>query len=138
MENKANEKFSLEREGIRPTKKTMFLVIGISAIVFIGLWLINPWITKQIIGDRGLGQNGQFGDSYGFVNSLFTGLGIVALVATFMQQQREISGNRLDLEEQKRQTNYRRFEDRFFKLLELHRFLYEQLKGDLHGMKKTL
>lgn len=36
-------------------------------------------------------QRGQFGDSFGVLNSLFTGLGFGGLVVTLILQQRQIS-----------------------------------------------
>lgn len=68
------------------------LLVLIAIVVAIWLWLpgyLAPELTD--IKDRGV-----FGDSYGAVTSLFTGLAFAGLVFTVLLQQREIKLQRED------------------------------------------
>lgn len=75
-----------------PIVSTLTLLLLIAIVVAIWLWLpdrLAPELTE--IKDRGV-----FGDSYGAVTSLFTGLGFAGLVFTVLLQQREIKLQRED------------------------------------------
>ncbi len=70
----------------------LVLFVLIVAVVAIWVWLpekLAPHLTSP--QDRGV-----FGDSYGAVTSLFTGLGFAGLVFTILLQQREIKLQRDD------------------------------------------
>lgn len=71
---------------------TLILLALIGVVVAIWFWLpdqLAPHIKD--IKDRGV-----YGDSYGAVSSLFTGLGFAGLVFTILLQQREIKLQRDD------------------------------------------
>jgi hypothetical protein len=68
------------------------IVVGVAAAVIV-TWLgfgyvsWNDW--RKPAGDV-MAHNGQYGDSFGSVNALFSGLAFVALVNTLILQQRQI------------------------------------------------
>lgn len=71
-----------------------FLMLAIIAAIIVGLWLKVP----QFLGD-GLcpaKDKGTFGDSFGSVNALFTGLAFAGLVFSILLQQRQIRLQRAD------------------------------------------
>ena len=75
---------------------TLVLVALIAAVVALWVWLpdkLAPHLTSPQ-------ERGVFGDSYGAVTSLFTGLGFAGLVFTILLQQREIKLQRDDFSAQ--------------------------------------
>jgi hypothetical protein len=69
------------------------------------IWSISWWLITRF-GGFCEEQAGSFGDSFGAVNALFTGLAFAVLIYTIYQQQRQFS--------------LERFETNFFQLLEDH------------------
>ncbi|MFY0309150.1 putative phage abortive infection protein [Leisingera sp. D0M16] len=72
--------------------------LAIAGLVF-GFWLFNPFLMKWAA--EGFANAGPVGDSFGALTSLFTGAAFVGLIATLMQQQREIRMQRQDLKMQR-------------------------------------
>lgn len=113
----------------KPKKKknglwTKGSVLGIIAIVLVVIvaWLFLPyWIYKVTGLTNNEGDIGKLGDMYGLLNTLFTGLSIVALIITILIQQKEIRDNQ-------RIARYERFETTFFKYIDLRNALYSTLK----------
>ena len=66
--------------------------------------VIAIWITSWIITDN-LYQNvedrGAFGDKFGFINSLFSGLALAGIIYSIFLQQKELSLQRTELKETK-------------------------------------
>lgn len=61
-----------------------------------------------------------FGDSFGFLTSVFSGLAVLLIFKTYQVQKKELK-NALDtLRESKELNNSQAFENTFYKLLELH------------------
>ncbi|MDI1339365.1 hypothetical protein [Polaromonas sp.] len=76
------------------------LVVGIFAIVagyaaLVVFFAAGPRVT--------LGQTGTFGDSFGILTSLFSGLAFAGLIWTIMQQRLELRLQRSQMEEARRQ-----------------------------------
>lgn len=69
---------------------------GVGGIVLI-LWVLSPIVMWLFFGSGA----GPKGDSFGALTSLFTGAAFVGLIATLMQQQREIRMQRQDLKLQR-------------------------------------
>src|SRR5260221_11480810 len=89
---------------------------------FISLVIII-WVSSPII-IRYLFQNwqcaGLFGDSFGAVNSLFSGLAFAAIIYTIYVQKNELLETRKQIEVQK-------FEGTFFNLLNLHQSILKNV-----------
>ncbi len=69
---------------------------GVAAVVLV-FWLFSPFYMRLFFGESA----GTKGDSFGALTSLFTGAAFVGLIATLMQQQREIRMQRQDLKLQR-------------------------------------
>ena len=81
-----------------------------------GLFLAQ-WIPG-LPGD--LPSRGLFGDSFGVLNTLFTGLGFAGLLITIGLQQHQIRQQANDFQAQLRDAVVRRYEDNLFRLLDLY------------------
>lgn len=92
------------------------------------LWFIVPFI---IIGfyllyldnfpiEIDFDKAGKFGDSFGVLNSLFSGLAFIALVITIYLQQQ-------DIRDTKKETQKQNFENTFFKMIDLFNSVVKDL-----------
>lgn len=100
--------------------------------------------TTWPITELSIAKAGTFGDSFGALTSLFSGLGFAGLLATIFLQREELKLNRRELEETRReiqlqsQTFHRqRFEDAFYQMLALYKENLRELSirphdGDSH------
>lgn len=114
------------------------VLVWLSAGVIL-LWLANG-LMKFVVG-KPISDCGTFGDQFGAVNALFSGLAFVGLIYTIIQQNRSIELQRKDLKNQLRELqqngkemtaqtaqfqkqndsmNLERFENRFFQMLQTH------------------
>lgn len=57
-------------------------------LVLIIVWFLSPFALWFVLGGS-MESRGQFGDSFGFVNSLFSGLALAGIVYTILLQQRQ-------------------------------------------------
>lgn len=67
--------------------------------------------------DSLLARQGQFGDQFGAVNALFSGLAFAALIYTIYLQRIEIKQTQDEMKSQNETLTLQRFENTFFKLL---------------------
>lgn len=70
------------------SKESRLLAIGMLALVMI-IWLATPFLVMAIL-KKPLLELGQFGDIYGSVNALFSGLAFVGIVIAIYLQQQEL------------------------------------------------
>jgi len=78
------------------------------------------WIDRIPGFPSDLASRGQFGDSFGVLNALFTGLGFAGLLVTIGLQQRQIRRQSEDFQAQLHDIAVRRYEDNLFRLLALY------------------
>ncbi len=111
-------------------------------IVIFAVWIYYPsWIYHEnifgyIVAGKGFVDNlGTFGDAYGALNTLFTGLAFAGLIISIRLQSKELSETRDELKNQsdqfKKQTEnlYKQsFEVTFFQLLNLYRDTIDNLR----------
>ena len=97
------------------------------------IWLPG-WLTSFHSDYCDLAQRGAYGDTYGPVNALFTGLAFVVLIGTIVAQmielglqrkelrytREELRGQREQLEAQSETLQLQRFESTFFELQRVH------------------
>ncbi len=84
------------------------LILLVLLLAVVGMWL---WIPPFLMSDiTDIEQRGLHGDSFGSVNSLFTGLAFAALIFTILLQQREIRLQREDLKSQMEEMRLSRAE----------------------------
>ena len=86
-------------------------------LVFVMEWF--PWWVTD--------QRGQFGDSFGVINALFSGLAFAGVICAILLQKKELELQRKELEEtraeirgQKETLQKQNFESSFFQLLNMH------------------
>ena len=117
--------FGLDIDDPNTPRKLLGLVIG--------LWFICAIVMALIWND--LSKQGPAGDMFGAVNALFSGLAFAGIIFTILMQKEELSLQREELrlnrqeiadtrrefEKQNETLNVQRFENTFFKLLELHK-----------------
>lgn len=98
------------------TRRYPFEFFGLIALGVLCLWLLNPFFMNWLA--KGFANAGPIGDSFGALTSLFTGAAFVGLIATLMQQQREIRLQRQDLKMQRDEM--------------------KETRGELEGQKKQM
>ncbi|MBZ0273785.1 hypothetical protein K8I61_17230 [bacterium] len=83
-------------EKIKAENRVFFtLAIKVAGVVF-GLWLLFGWIAPPGDAERA----GQFGDQFGSVNALFSGLAFAGVIVALIMQRRELQLQREQLEAQ--------------------------------------
>lgn len=102
-------------------------------LVILSLWAISWWWVDTYV--KSLNENvtssevtrGSFGDKFGAVNSLFSGLAFAGVIFTILLQRRELEIQRNEVEEtrdvfieQNAMLTQERFENNFFQLLSLY------------------
>ena len=117
------------------TKSRLWIWIIISIIGVIVLWGLS-WILIDKYIDSSTDQ-GTFGDMFGAVNALFSGLAFAGLIATLLYQREELKLQRKELNEQKlefREQNKtlkrQRFENTFFNMLSLQQEIVANISFD--------
>ena len=110
-------------------KKTMvmpFAIIIGTFLLYLIVLLINIWPIDEI----SLGQSGLFGDTFGALTSLFSGLAFAGLLVTIWQQKEDLSLTRKEIRDQ-------HFENVLFRMLEMHNCIVTDLdlrkKADSKG-----
>lgn len=76
-----------------------------------------------------LSEHGQFGDSFGVLNSLFTGLGFGGLVVTLILQQNQIRQQERQIEAQQKSEATRHFEESLYNLLDIYQVTLDEISN---------
>jgi len=87
------------------TDATLLVWLLIAAVV---LWLATPMVVTQLYVPPT--NAGEFGDLYGSINSLFSGLAFAGIFYTILQQQRQLSLQRDELSMQREELRLQREE----------------------------
>lgn len=127
--------------GSKADNKNNDVGVGIGLAVFIiGLWLaswyyIDKHIQADPVGSNIAAVRGAFGDKFGAINALFSGLAFAGIIFTILLQRRDLSLQRQELEETRKEfiqqnetLKKQRFENTFFQLLSLHTEIVGKLK----------
>lgn len=117
-----------------------FLIVAAVAILW---WFLPPVLPAFLdLPYSGVEERGQFGDSFGSVNSLFTGLAFAILIWTALLQRKELSFQRRELSLQREELHatrevlrgqsetldLQRFESTFFQMLQSNAELVSALR----------
>jgi uncharacterized membrane protein len=73
----------------------LFIIGLISVIIIVGLWSLNFYLLNDI----GEVNRGTFGDMFGSVNALFSGLAFAGIIITILLQRKELALQRNELVE---------------------------------------
>jgi len=116
----------------------MWFYILLGAVFII--WLVSIYFLEWRIDDPT--DRGTFGDSFGGVNSLFSGLALGGIIYTIFLQKKELSLQREELKEtrneftiQNKTLRLQRFENTFFNLLSLHHQIVDSIDLDIEKRK---
>lgn len=115
---------------IKRVLTTSFSLILLTVFAYGTFLIVKTWpITEYSIA-----KAGTFGDSFGALNSLFTGLGFAGLLVTIFLQREDLKLTRMELSEtrseiklQSQTFRQQQFEESFYRLLSLYRENLDQL-----------
>lgn len=103
------------------------IIIGYGILLIIFIWPISEFSISKA---------GQFGDSFGILNSMFSGFAFISLVITIYLQQREMKDTKEEMFKQN-------FENTFFKMIDLFNNVIKDLnlkyneKEEYIGIQRT-
>ena len=126
------------------TKSLLWVWIVLAIIGVIAMWSVSWFLINRNIDcstDRGT-----FGDMFGAVNALFSGLAFAGLIATLLYQKEELKlqreelahtreelkGQREEFEEQNKTMKRQRFENTFFNMLSLQQEIVANLSYEYY------
>lgn len=116
------------------TRTAFFTVAAIAIITSISLYLI---LIKLLV-PQGWNDTGVFGDSFGGLNAIFSALAFVAVIYSLRQQSemiqkqdKEIADNKHALDQQLKTQNLDRFENTFFRILQMVDVLSEEITANV-------
>lgn len=106
-------------------------IIGLVALVII-LWILS-WVFIDLTYEETI--RGGFGDKFGFVNSLFSGLALAGIIYSIYLQQTELSLQRKELKETKEEFKDQNFQTTFFNLLRTQSQLADDISATIGTLK---
>ena len=122
----------------RTIKKYKYYIITLLAVISaIGLCALNFYMVK----DKPCDERGTFGDMFGAVNALFSGLAFAGLIVTLMMQHeelglqrkeiaqtnKELAAQQKEFEEQTKTMKIQRFESTLFNMLTIQQNILNSL-----------
>lgn len=101
-----------------------FLSVVTVVIAYAGVLVWLTWPVSEL----SIGTSGTFGDSFGALNAMFTGLGFMGLLVTILLQREDLKITRKGLSETRQEIKtqsttfqQQQFEDSFYRLLALYK-----------------
>lgn len=134
--NKLNNKYSEE------TKNDLWKTLLYAGLSIFAIWLLSWLLIDLCISE--CNDRGTFGDKFGAINALFSGLAFAGLIVTLLYQKEELKlqreelaqtreelkGQREEFEEQNKTMKRQRFENTFFNMLSLQQEIVANLSFD--------
>ena len=138
-------------ENNKDNEGTNYTLLIIFSIIVIILYAVSWYLIDIIIID--VNERGQFGDQFGAVNALFSGLAFAGLIFTIILQKKELAlqreeltdtrkelkGQKKQMEIQNETLKVQRFENTFFQMLSQFQIIvnnitysYKDMSGDVH------
>lgn len=126
-------------------KKNNYVLLSFWLIAFIALSWVGTIVIVPIIYGSPTGA-GTFGDMFGSLNALFSGLAFVGVIIAILLQKNELElqreelqetrdvlkGQKLQLEEQNKTLSKQNFEGTFFQLLRLYNDVVNSIDIDIN------
>ena len=133
--DKSNNKDSVE------SKNDLWRTLLYAGLAVFTIWLLSWVLIDVFIADS---DRGTFGDKFGAINALFSGLAFAGLIVTLLYQKEELKlqreelaqtreelkGKREEFEEQNKTMKRQRFENTFFNMLSLQQEIVANLTYD--------
>ena len=86
-------------------KKNKFIWFIILGVIVIGALWVGSWFLIDLNIENPTNR-GTFGDKFGAINSLFSGLAFIGLIVTLIYQKEELELQRQELAETRKELNY--------------------------------
>lgn len=139
---KSNNKDSAE------SKNDLWKTLLFAGLAVFAIWLLSWILIDGFIADP---DRGTFGDMFGAVNALFSGLAFAGLIVTLLYQKEELKlqreelaqtreelkGQREEFEEQNKTMKRQRFENTFFNMLSLQQEIVANLSYEYYVNPNT-
>ena len=133
-----------DKQNIEETKSLLWIWIVIAIIGVIAMWGLSWWGISKFINEPT--NQGTFGDMFGAVNALFSGLAFAGLIVTLLYQKEELklqreelretrnelNAQKLEFQEQNKTMKRQRFENTFFNMLSLQQEIIANLSYEYH------
>ncbi len=117
----------------------IWITAFITLILIGGSWFYTYYTLNELPNDK----RGTFGDMFGSVNALYSGLAFAGIIFTILLQRKELRYQRQELTEtrkeftiQNKTLRLQRFENTFFNLLSLHHQIVDSIDLDIEKEKK--
>ena len=117
----------------KESENGIWLVGVISVLVIIGLWYYTYCKLQGLTPQ----ERGTFGDMFGSVNALYSGLAFAGIIFTILLQRKELKYQRDELREtrqefitQNKTLKSQRFENTFYNLISLHNQIVNDIDYD--------
>ena len=118
-------------------------------LIYAGLAVLFIWLLSWVLIDLCISESndrGTFGDKFGAINALFSGLAFAGLIVTLLYQKEELKlqreelaqtreelkGQREEFEEQNKTMKRQRFENTFFNMLSLQQEIVANLSYEYY------
>lgn len=120
-------------------RSRIYLIIGALVLILI-LWFTSWYYIDSILlpsngNEVPFSDRGAFGDKFGFINSLFSGLALTGIIISIFFQQKELSLQRNELIETRQEFKEQNFQTTFFNLLKTQRQLAEDISISIQFLK---
>ncbi|WP_240205264.1 putative phage abortive infection protein [Vibrio sp. CyArs1] len=117
-------------------KKSIIAIIVLVFSIVIAWYQYPMWIQMIFSNDVSeVSKRAMFGDSYGSLNTLFSGLAFAGIITSIFLQSQELRETRAEIKAQKEEfelqtkaMNKQVFETTFFQLLQLHNEIVQSLQ----------
>ncbi len=146
--NCITENMEKEKEQEKNSKwKYVRIFVGVALFVIV-LWITNCLLLVDNTDpetNNSLGDRGTFGDMFGAVNALFSGLAFAGLIVTLIMQHdelrlqreeinntnKELAGQKKEFEEQNKNLQIQRFENTLFNMLSTQQHIVDGLSTNI-------
>lgn len=119
-----------DKQNKEETKFPLWIWIAVAIVGVILLWVVSWRLIDNFVP---IDERGVFGDKFGAINSLFSGLAFAGLIVTLLFQKQELqlqrkelehtrnelNAQKLEFQEQNKTMKRQRFENTFFNMLSL-------------------
>lgn len=127
----------------QPSLFSRWYAAPITFLLVIAIWAIGWLLIDYLIQNSNQQQTieaarGLFGDKFGAINALFSGLAFAGIILTIILQGRELSLQRQEIEKQNQSIQKQRFEQTLFQLIGLLANTKEGLKIAGHEKKEAI
>lgn len=115
------------------SEKSIWITASVFILIIIGLWVFTYYDLKDLKNE----DKGTFGDMFGSVNAIYSGMAFAGIIFTILLQRKELKYQREELSEtrkefitQNKTLKSQRFENTFFNLISIHNQIVNDIDYD--------